>query len=97
MISESGQYFWVRCSDAVGGTGALLTVWGSLEPQLPLETREPGTDSQVTAGGQSPLCFLLTSHLLTRVCFPGPAGLSSAIQFFHSVKEPSCDKKLPVT
>ena len=76
MISESGEYILLGCPDAVGGTRSPLAVCGSLEPQLTLETSEQGTDSQGTVGGQSPLCFLLVSNLITR-CPPSPLGLQS--------------------
>lgn len=94
MISESGQYFWVSCPDAVGGTRAPLAVCGSLEPQLPLETKEQRTASHVTAGGQSPLCFRLMSNLITRVCFHKPAEFTPAVQVFPLCEIAQYDKKL---
>lgn len=99
MISESGQYFLVSCPDAVGGTRAPLAECSSLEPQLPLKTREQGTDSQGTAGGQSPLCFLLMSK---NEVPPGPPRASwvylcypvfSLCEIAQVWQEIACDKK----
>lgn len=66
-ISESGRYFLASCPDAVGGTRAPLTECSSAESQLPLKTRDQGTDSQGIAEGQSPSCFLLMSNFITRL------------------------------